>query len=614
MSYFIAAFGQQTSSRIKEFEKIFIDIVPPKIRQDRVSIEGTHSCFVNFGGKKTINDLIVRNHEGKTNSWVAIIGTPLIKLEDEITKLDKERFIDNLFRIPKKIIRNDLDGCFALLAFDSKLNSFYASTDLNNTIPIYYAKVKDGVYFSSHELPLARFLQSELDPLGFALAIQLKLTWGEYARFKNIKKLLPAHLMMLQGMNNVKINRYWDPSEEEQWKLNFDDAVNRFITILKDSVLAYYKQSKKKEVICDFTAGEDSRLVLSVCYALGIPFTGMIDGSESDTEVLTAKKAAERAGFKLIVRPTYTVTEEQLLEKAVDISLMYEAYEDFFPLFSIYATHQATPDLNYEYIKFCGAPGGEVFRGAYYLRGKAFFPSKKRDFDYLFFTKMKYMLDFYPGIMNYPDEECKKVIFKLIESSLKEVEDFPTGIKIDHLLRVFQTCNTGMIYKNPRYLPLATKSMTRSIYSLPPQFKSASKITRACTEILYPRLAFAKTQKGVPTIRKTLLRTPLFFPEYYFLGKSIINGVLGRLLKWAESNKSAVSCTESALLIKTLFSTQPYAGWFSSSKKMVTGFLYNSKILDRMLYEASKGIITKTITLGRIIGHELVSRWVYKKI
>jgi len=29
-----------------------------------------------------------------------------------------------------------------------------------------------------------------------------------------------------------------------------------------------------------------------------------------------------------------------------------------------------TPTINYDYVKFCGAPGGEIFRGSYYLKGK----------------------------------------------------------------------------------------------------------------------------------------------------------------------------------------------------------------------------------------------------
>ena len=72
----------------------------------------------------------------------------------------------------------------------------------------------------------------------------------------------------------------------------------------------------------------------------------------------------------------------------------------------------------------------------------------------------------------------------------------------------------GLKYKNPLYLPFATNQMTRSIYCLSPRYKRGGKLTKACTEILFPELAFIKTQNGVPTIRKTMLRLPLFMPEY----------------------------------------------------------------------------------------------------
>jgi len=102
----------------------------------------------------------------------------------------------------------------------------------------------------------------------------------------------------------------------------------------------------------------------------------------------------------------------------------------------------------------------------------------------------------------------------MVEKAAQEVYDFPVGIKIDHLLRVFQSCQTGLIYKLPRYLPFASKNLTKSVYKIPPKYKKGGRLTKACTEILFPEIAFVKTQKGSPTVRKSLLRSYLFFPEY----------------------------------------------------------------------------------------------------
>jgi hypothetical protein len=168
-----------------------------------------------------------------------------------------------------------------------------------------------------------------------------------------------------------------------------------------------------------------------------------------------------------------------------------------------------------------------------------------------------------------------------------------------------------MIYKNPRYLPFATNPMTRSIYSIPPQYKRGGRITKAYTEILYPELARIKTQKGVPTVKRTLSRSLLFLPEYISVGRGYINGAFGRLLKWRESNKWAYRSAEHGPVLHVLLNEPPYRKWLASTEAMVTGYLYHASPLERLLNEARSGRSKYIPILGRIISQELAMRWVY---
>jgi hypothetical protein len=606
MSYFAAGYSANTTV-INDFEKSFIDVLPGEIKNDICRIQGNKTFLLSYGANKVIKDVVICiKHAG---SWLALLGTPLVQVPAED---NKALFLENFFSDPKRTINNEFDGCFALLAYDASTDTLIAATDYNNTTPIYYATTPKGVFVSSHELQLARLLQSEIDPLGFSMTIQMKLTWGTQTRFKNISKMPPCQIMTFRGQTKHTSEFYWRPSSETQWHDSFDDVISRWLTFLKTSVAAYYDCSSEKTVICDFTAGEDSRLILSQCHALGYPFQAMVDGLEKDIDVVVSKEAARQTGFDLVVRPRCLITEEQLLNNATQVSLMHEAYQDYFQSCTDYATERAMPSRNYLHVKYCGAPGGEAFRGAYYLRGKAFFPSSMSSLDHRFFTRMKYLLDFYPGLLCFPDEELKKIIFTMVEEALKEVKGFPCGTKIDHLLRMFQTCNAGLIYKNPRYLPFATKNMTRSIYTIPPHFKRGGRLTKACTEILYPELAVIKTQKGVPTIRKTLSRSLLFMPEYVALVKSVMSGAFSRLLKLTESNKPSYKWTNNAPAIMTLLHKPPYVDWFSSSQSMVTGYLYNENVIGQLFADAKAGSSRYVPILGRIINQELACRWVYR--
>jgi len=607
LSFFIAGFGID-ASRFKDLENSFSDIVPQEIRNNINRFEGSQSFLLNYGVKKPIRDIAIQDNT--TGSWLAIIGNPLLSsLKYEVKPMILERF----FNAPDRTVNNELDGCFAVLAYNKLTDTYYAATDYNNTIPIYYAPTACGLCLSSHELPLARFLQSEINPLGFALTIHLKLTWGTHTRFKNIHKLLPCQIMTFGGTTKLSVNNYWSASEENQWPNNFDSVLSNWLAVLEKSVQTYHDCSENKSVICDITAGEDSRLLLSQCHALKIPFFAMVDGLDNDLDVLVSKEAAVKTGFDLKIRPRYLISNDQLVKSAIDISLMHEGYEDYFSSCTAYATDAANSPRYYEYVKFCGAPGGEVYRGSYYLRGKAFFPSKMSGFDYNFFTRMKYMLDFHPGLLRFSDQACKETIFAMVKEALEDVSEFPIGIKIDHLLRVFQASNTGLIYKNPRYLPFSTKSMTRSIYQVPPDFKKGGRLTKACTEILFPELAWIKTQKGVPTVRRTLIRTYLFIPEYVSIAKSIMSGTFSRLLKWTESNKQAYKWNSNSPALMTLLSKAPFDKWFSSSSSMITGYLYNHTTLDALISQAKGGSCRYIPILGRIINQELACRWVYNQ-
>jgi hypothetical protein len=603
MSHFIAGFATPPTIP-EEFRDSLIEVAPSEIRQNNLKIVEKKAFLLTFGSDKAISDLII--HDRSSSSWLAVLGTPLFPA---LAEHEKKSLLDRFFKDPAETIIKEMDGCFAVLAHNGLTGSSYVATDYDNTTPIFYAKSSNGVFISSHELPLARFLHSEIDPLGFSMTVHLRLTWGQHTRFKGIQKLLPCQILLFRGLNEEASDIYWRPSEENQWPSRFEYVLAEWLPILENSVRSFHECSRNKTIISDFTAGEDARLILAQCHALGIPFVANVNGRETDIDVIIAREAAQKAGFDLIVQGKRPLTRDQLLNNATYISLMNDAYEDYFFSCILYAFNAAYPPKHYDYVKLCGAPGGEVFRGSYYMRGKAFLPQRRKGFDYRFFTKMKYLLDFHPGLMRFSDAKCKEVIFGLVKESLEDVSEFPVGIKIDHMLRVFQTCNDGLVYKNPRYLPFATKHMTRSIYRIPPRFKRGGRLTKACTEILFPKLAFIKTQKGVPTIRRTLPRTPLFMPEYLSAARGIMSGAVSRLWKWADSNKPSYKWSENAATIETLLKEPPYGEWFSSPDAMVTGHLY-SGALESLLSEARGGSSRYVPILGRVISQELACRWV----
>jgi hypothetical protein len=539
-----------------------------------------------------------------TGSWIALIGTPLVRFfPDE----QQATFLKSFFKNPTDLLRNRIDGNLALIAYDGAGQRFFAATDFNSTTPLFYATLPDGALFSSHELALAKYLQPEIDSAGFAQAVQLGAPWGSQTRFQKIAKLLPCHLLTIDKNQTLSLERYWQPQDDAVWRGSFDENLDRWSGLLADAVWKIYDCSSRKPVIADFTAGEDSRLVLAQCHALGIPYTAHVKGAPGDVDVVVAEEAAHRVGFKLLKRRRHQLDSRSLSQNAVAIGLSGDGYLEYSSACSDYATSVAEPLDDYNVVKYCGVPGGEAFRGSYYLRGKAFFPSQKKSVDAKFFIRMKYLLDYCPGLFRQPDEQFFNNLGRIVGRELDDVRDHPIGTQIDHLLRSFQTCCVGLMYKDPLYLPLATNAMTRSIYSLPPEFKLWGRLTRACTERLFPELAHVNTQSGVPTIRRTFRTQAAFLPEYLAIAKKIATGGVSRFFKW----KPVEGAQASSEIFATLLKDPRYSRWFSSADSMVSGKSYEPAKLEALLVQAKSGTCRHLATAGRIIGQELALRWVY---
>ena len=608
MSYFLCGLGIDAST-CRGLETLLANVVPVRARDDVLRIECRASYVAIYGSKKAIRDVAIR--DGQHGSWMILIGTPLVQFRSE---MEERTFLVDFLLNPTESLRSKIDGNFAVLAYDAPRRTLFAATDFNNTVPIFYSIRPDGALLSSHELPLAKLLKSEIDPFGFSQSINLGVTWDCATRFRDIHKLLPCQILRIDENKKLHTETYWRPHDEKIWQGGFDDQLERWMSLLRDSVSRYYECSDRRPVLADLTAGEDSRLIVAQCHALKIPFKAHVTGLSNDVDVIVAKQAASKAGIDLLVREKHWIAREALLKNAFDIVVGNDAYREIFTSCTEFATEIAEPLNDFDTVKYCGAPGGEAFRGSYYLRGKALLPSSSRPLDHMFFTRMKYLLDFYPnlmGHMGYSNGEFLQAIHGRVKASLEDVLGFPIGIQIDHLLRIFQTGFIGLKYKNPLYLPLATSRITRSIYNLSPSSKIGGRLTKACTELLFPELALVKTQNGVPTIRRTLTRFPLFLPEYVSTVRKVASGIFSRYFKLTQANKWYYRQDLNSYILTTLLNTPPYSGWFSARQEMVTGYLYNSRVLNSIIEEAKIGKFRSIPVLGRIVNEEIAMRWVY---
>lgn len=547
----------------------------------------------------------------ENGSWMALTGSPLVRFS---SAAEVKTFFDDFIRNPSNIAAARLDGSFALLAFDAPNKKTYVVTDYYNSVPVYYAE-KDGVlYLSSHELALAKSIGAEIDPLGFSQVINTGFTWDTTTRFKGIAKTTPCELAVFGKTLQPQRSRYWEPEHVEKWKGNLDRMLGAWLPRLKKSVYDYYDISGKPLRV-DFTGGEDSRIVLSACHAAGAPFTATVTGPDDDPDVIVSRRAAMQGGFELDVRKTVLPEKDELLREALSVTIQTDGYDILFRGIRVRATDRVHPFDRYSNAHLPGLPGGEVFRGAYYPRARMLSPESNGVMDLRFFFGIKFMMDYSNGLVNYPDDECIQSIFSTAKRELDDVRGFSMGTQVDHIERFFQSVPIYSWYKVPVAIPLGSRSMTHSVYSLPARYKAEGKIVKAATEILFPEISRVRVVSGVPTIRKTWWRLPLFFPEYKALTIKAVNGILARRLKIA--GKPRVTYFQQNYnrnIIVSFFNNPPFDQWFKSPEAMATGHLFNPDLLSRILEEARTGDCKRIPLLGRIISAELSARWVAGKV
>jgi len=176
---------------------------------------------------KPIPNLVLKSAD--TKSWIILIGMPIINDIDDEAAIQK--FMIRFFDKPEKLLRDEIDGHFALCAYDAKTRNVYFATDYNSFIPVYFSKQGDNVYISSSEVILAKELSLPIDAFGLTQVVHLGSTWGEQTRFKGAQKLRACELLVLHE-RSVSKSCYWNPGMETLWTGSFDDVFSQWGELL----------------------------------------------------------------------------------------------------------------------------------------------------------------------------------------------------------------------------------------------------------------------------------------------------------------------------------------------------------------------------------------------
>ncbi len=194
-----------------------------------------------------------------------------------------------------------LRGMFAFCLWDEENQKLFCARDRFGIKPFYYTQIGPVLYVASEAKALLPFLRKiETDPDAFKDYLYFQLCLNGKTLFKNIKELLPGHLLVAGG-GSVQVRRYW----QVYYDVDFDHTEKYFQDELTRLVLDSVDIHKRADVPIGgyISGGLDSSIVASVATretGAGFEgFTGKFTFGKGYDESAYARAVAERGKFPL---------------------------------------------------------------------------------------------------------------------------------------------------------------------------------------------------------------------------------------------------------------------------------------------------------------------------
>lgn len=205
-----------------------------------------------------------------------------------------------------------LNGIFAFALYDRKKKLLILARDPIGVKPLYYAVFEKGLLFSSEIKAMLCFrgFRPTLDAAALPVYLQMEYYPAPLTPFKEVKKLLPGHLLIVRAPDKAELGKY------NEWK--FDDLPAESESDLAERTREAVIDAVKRQLVSDvplgvfLSGGVDSSSVASAMKLSGGNVNSFSIGFEDKDfdESPFAKTAANHLGTAHMEK---TFTEKELL-------------------------------------------------------------------------------------------------------------------------------------------------------------------------------------------------------------------------------------------------------------------------------------------------------------
>jgi hypothetical protein len=501
----------------------------------------------------------------------------------------------------------DLEGQFALLAYDSAHSTLVLASDPFGMQALFVTEHDGMTYISTSVLALARHVRAKPSFPGLRSFLRAGYNFGRRTSWDGIERFDPATFMAFTP-EGVETRVYWAPVVDASVaRLRFDEAVEHCTEVALGAFRDLF--AGIPPIWADLSGGYDTRLLTLLMREAGVPFDTNTRGSPSSPDIPVAREIARRADWDwlLLALPDEW---EGLLPSLLPVALAWgDGNLDAIELSRVLWAHR---ELGREHRGLAIGGGGEHYRGfawrqEFLQAGR----SSRVNIDNWLDMRLLHPLNTHI----FASDPTAEVRDDFRERMVRRAEPYSGELNTTQLDVMYAYKVTGHFgaflsadgaFLRSR-LPFYFRPTFTAVFSTNYRHRDNHRLMRHIIDRLDPTIAAVRTVTGGPAQPWRLSNLHRFTPYYVDLARRAVAKLsyraIGRAVLAPRTHPKPAVARARGTLVRKL-----RAEGVLDARRMRSAPLYKQGALEQWLDLAERPVFADDELLGRLVTVELALR------
>ena len=440
----------------------------------------------------------------------------------------------------------ELDGQFALIRVDHRVETVTIAADPLGMKPLFVAHARGRTYVSSSALSLAHHLRSAPSRLGIETFLRSGMQFGPLTLWDGVERLRPAECLEF-SVAGKRRSVYWEPRTlPEAEGLSLAASARLCIERAVDAIASRYDGLRPW---MDLTGGFDSRLLALLASRAGIDFTANTIGGRENEDVRLAARIARSAGWPWQQIDLPADWTERLPGLVPEALAWGDGHLDALSLAAVMLGHKEKAGTT---TTLLNGGGGEELRdhpwGHELVRAGR---SSNVDYDRLLSWRILLPVDL-SALRSDPTVEVAAAMRAELEHRVAPFSSHSNVFQNDLLYAYKMTGHSGAYQAAAGAwidveMPYYMRPLLSSVISVPPRHRRFHRLMREMIHQLDPAIATIPTETGGPAEPLRPGNLHRFAPYGWRRGRRFATRLRGRLPRLGETSPGGAGSRETAL-------------------------------------------------------------------